>query len=498
VSVAAALAAHRAGRGEEALALLRALGPAAADDPLALQLWAVLLPEAQHGEALALNARAARIAPGDAQAHHNLGVRLQGHDRLDEAILAYRQALALDPEFLGALNNLSDLLRRRDRSEEGWALMARYLAAGGSPVGVEIRLAKLALDTRRLEEAAHWFEAAVAAAPDDPQVTWEHAMLSLLVEDWAAGWRRYEARLAVYGHQGLGIFPHAAPLWTGEPVAGRRLLLHREQGLGDMIMFAAAVPGLVDEGARVDLAVSPALTRLFEISFPDVRTWTSFTVLGEGPQPPQRYLQAMGPADMQAPMGSLGALRMAGGPPAPRAYLRADPADVAVWAERLEALAPRRAGETRAGVVIGARRPRFSDDGMINAMRKSVPPALAAILAAARNTRWFALHDRESADMLADIPGLPFADLGPWLTDLADTAAAIANLDVVVSVDTAVAHLAAAMGKPVILLLWFAADWRWGHARSDSAFYPQVTVLRQARPGEWPPVLEAAARAVGG
>ncbi len=498
MSVAAAVAAYRAGRPEEAFRILRALGPAAADDPLALQLWAMLLPDSQRGEALALNARAVRIAPGDAQAHYNLGVRLQGYERLDEAILAYRQALALDPNSLGALNNLSDLLRRRGRSEEGWPLMARYLAAGGSPAGVEIRLAKLALDTRRLEEAARWFEAAVAAAPDDPQVTWEHAMLSLLVEDWAAGWRRYEARLSVYGQQGLGIFPHAQPLWTGEPAEGKRLLLHREQGLGDMIMFAAAVPGLIDEGAQVDLAVSPPLTRLFEISFPAARAWTSFTVLGAGPQPPQRYLEALGPVEMQAPIGSLGVQRMSGGPPMPCAYLRADPGDIAVWKGRLEALAPRRAGETRAGVVIGARRPRFSDDGMINGMRKSVPPALAQILAEARNTRWFALHDRESADMLAEIPGLAFADLSPWLGDLADTAAAIANLDLVVSVDTAVAHLAAAMGKPVILLLWFAADWRWGHERADSAFYPHVSVLRQTRPGDWAPVLEAAARAVGG
>ena len=127
-----AVAALNAGRKAEALQRLRAAGPAIADDALALQVWAVALEGADHVQALALLERAVRIAPGDALGHFNLAVNLQAADDLPRAIAHYQQALSLQPAHSGALNNLSDLLRRRGRSEEGWALMQRYLAGGAA------------------------------------------------------------------------------------------------------------------------------------------------------------------------------------------------------------------------------------------------------------------------------------------------------------------------------------------------------------------------------
>jgi Tfp pilus assembly protein PilF len=494
-SVQAALAAHAAGDPEAALAALRDLGAAAADDPLALQLWSVLLPTEKRAESLALLERAVRIGPGDGQAHFNLGVTLQAIDHLDRAVLHYQQVLALQPDHLGTLNNLSDLLRRRGRPEEGWALMQRYLEAGGDPKGLEIRLAKLALDTCRFDDAERWFLAAVRHAPHDPKVAWEYAMLTLLRGDWARGWAQYGARIPAYGLATLACFPHAAPLWRGEPIEGKRLLLHREQGLGDMIMFACVFPQLIDNAGELHLAVHPQLVRLFSESFPKARVWSSVTGVG-GPSPPQPYLPAIGAVDYQAPIGSLGALCMLDGPPKPGPYIRAPQADAAVWARRLDALAPKTAGERRVGLVIAARKPRFSDDGLTNGLRKSVPAALASRLAGVRGVQWVALHDRESAPALADIPELRFVDTSPWLTDLADTAAVIANLDLVVSVDTAVAHLAAAMGKPVLLMLWRRADWRWGLGETG-AFYPTTRSFRQTTAGDWAPVLDAVAAALG-
>jgi hypothetical protein len=486
------------GRPREALETLRSLGPAAAHDARALQLLGMLFdaPD-QRGDALALTERAARIAPGDAQAHFNLGVTLQGLERHGDALSHYQQALALEPSHLGALNNLSDLYRRRGRAEEGWSLMERFQAIGGAVAGLEIRLAKLALDTRRWDEAEAWFAAADRHAPGNPAVGFEHAMLTLAREDFARGWPRYENRLAVHGASRLGAYPHAQPLWRGENVTSRAVLLHREQGLGDMMMFASAVPGLIEEGARVHLAMHPSLVRLFQESFPGAKVWSSQTVVGAAAQPEQPYLRVTGPIDVQAPMCSLGALRMLDGPPAPRAYLRAPAAEIARWSERMQALAPSRSGERRIGLVIGARRPLFSDDGMTNHRRKSVPPELVGALAAVSNARWFALHDRESRWMLADIPNLPVVDLSPWITDIADTAAAIANLDLVVTVDTAVAHLAGALGKPVWLLLWRNADWRWGIERTDSYWYPDVRVFRQSSAGDWAAVLGDVATALG-
>jgi Flp pilus assembly protein TadD len=495
--VQAAINALAAGNKPESLRLLRQAGAAVIDDPLALQAWSVSLegPETQ-AAALALLERAVRIAPGDAQAHFNLAVSLQARDQLPRAITHYGQALALAPDHLGALNNLSDLLRRRGRPEEGWALMSRYLARGGSPRSLELRMAKLALDTRRFDEAEDWFNAANAAAPGDPRTRFEHAMLTLLREDFAHGWPQYEARLQTHGLSQLAIYPYALPAWDGEARPGRNILLHREQGLGDMIMFAQAVDGIIEAGATPHLAMATSLCRLFVESFPKARVWSSETIAGAIQQPRQKFLEVCGPLHAQAPMASLGALRMMSGPPAPRAYLRPPADETARWAERLDQLAPRKTGERRIGLVIGARLPRFSDDGMTNGMRKSVPPHLLEALADAPNARWFSLHDRQSAAQIADIPRLPVTDLSPWITDFADTAAAIANLDLVISVDTAVAHLAGAMGKPLWLLLWRNSDWRWGVDRPDSLWYPDVTTFRQQKANDWASVIETVAAAL--
>jgi tetratricopeptide (TPR) repeat protein len=498
MSVDAALAALNAGKPDECLATLRALGGAAADDPLALQVWALAAGRTGRStDALALMERAVRIAPADAQAHANLAISLQAIDQMSRAMSHYAQALRLAPTHLGALNNLSDLLRRRGRPAEGWALMQRYLAAGGQAKGLEIRFAKLAMDLRRFDDAAHWFVQAESHAPGDASVEWEHAMLRLTLEDFRGGWPRYERRLDSFGLDRLGIFPYDIPRWAGEPVAGRRLLLHREQGLGDTLMFARCLAGLIEEGAELNLAVHPPLARLLAFNFPKAKTWASFTLAGAGRQPEQRWLAAAGPLDLQAPICSLGALRLADGVAPTGGYLAADPRDVARWSERLAALAGPGKPARRVGLALGTRLVRWSDDGATNAGRKTLSSQAAAGLADAAGVQWVGLHDRETAALLVDVPGLSVIDPSPWITDLADTAAIIANLDLVVSADTAVAHLAAAMGKPVLLMAWWNADWRWGVERADSYWYPDVRVVRQPSPGDWESVVSAIVGTLG-
>ncbi len=482
-----AIALLQAGRRGECLRLLRELGPVAADHPMVLQVMAVALGAEASADGHALLERAVSIGPGDAQAHFNLGCTIQGHGDLARAIRLYEQVLRLDPAHSGALNNLSDLYRRRGRAEEGWSLMTRYRELGLPVVDLEIRLAKLAMDTRRFDEAQRWFEAAEARVPGDPSVRFEHSMLTLAREDFARGFPQYDARLQLHGLSNLGIYPYAMPLWQGQDMKGKTLLLHREQGLGDMIMFAQAVPELIDAGVNVHLALHPPLARLMKLSFPRAHVWSSHTLVGVNEQPPQTWLQVAGPVSRQAPMCSLGTLCRAKGFPAPHAYLRADPRDSATWKARLDLLSPRKA--RRVGLCLGSRQTGWSDDGRSMAFRKSIPPGEAIGLGAAGDIAWIGLHDRETAHMLSDLQGVDVVDTSHWITDLADTAAIIENLDLVVTIDSAVAHLAGALGKETWLLLWWNPDWRWGIDRSDSYLYPGMRVFRQDTPGEWKPVI---------
>ncbi len=493
--IAAALNALAQGRADEALAHLRGAGPALADHSLALQAWSVALEgQGETAASHALVERAARVAPGDAQAHFNWAVQLQAMNDLPAAIARYAHVLRLFPDHLGALNNLSDLYRRRGRSAEGYAVMQRYLAAGGAAAGQEMRLAKLALDTFRLEEAEHWFTAARQASPRDPLIAFEHAMLLLMREDWTRGWAAYEARLALYGASGLAMVDYPAPRWDGRSAG--HVLIHREQGLGDAMMFAAAIPEMIAEGITPHIAQAPSLNRLFAESFPDAQVWSSVTVIGTAQQPHQPFLRVCGSLDAQAPICSLGALRMGAGPPPRQAYLRAPAHDIALWKERMETLAPHNTGKRRIGLCFAARRPAFQASGTVNGELKSVPASDLLPLADIPNTQWFSLHDASTAPLLADAAGLDVVDLSPWITDFADTAAAIAHLDLVITVDTAVAHLAGGLGAPTWLLLRRGADWRWGVDREDAVWYRQMRLFRQAREGDWAGVIAAVVKAL--
>lgn len=483
-----AIAALQAGRRAECLRLLRGLGSAGADHPTVLQVMAVALGPEASADAHALLERAVRIAPGDAQAHFNLGCTVQGHGDLARAVRLYETALRLDPLHTGALNNLSDLYRRRGRWEEGWALMHRYRQLGAPVDGLEIRLAKLAMDTRRFDDAAVWFEAAERRAPHDPVVQFEHAMLTLAREDFARGFKQYDKRLEVHGLANLGIYPYAMPPWQGENLVGQSLLLHREQGLGDMIMFSQAVPEIVDAGVNVHMAIHPSLARLMKQSFPRVRVWSSRTAVAVREQPPQPWLQVAGPIARQLPVCSLGSICRTRGFPKPHAYMKADARDVVLWKERLDALAPRAA--RRIGLCLGSRQGGWSEDARSMAFRKSIPPSYLRALSGVGDASWIGLHDRETAHLLADTQDLDVVDTSDWLTDLADTAALIQNLDLVVTIDSAVAHLSGALGKETWLLLWWNPDWRWGIDRVDSYLYPHMRVFRQDNPGDWTAVIE--------
>lgn len=493
----AALSAYRAGDQAGATRALLAGGPALRHDTQGLQLLGLLQAQEPDGRAL-FESAALDGDPGDAQAMFNLGVADQAAGLLTRAQFRYEQALRNDPHHLGALNNLSDLLRRRRRSEEAWDCLCRYRAGGGETAGLEIRFAKVADECGHVDAARDWFRRAADRAAGTAQadaVQWEWAMQQLRDGEFAQGWANYELRRTRFGHDVLAIvdYPSIAE-WTGDDLNGRSLLVHKEQGLGDTIMFASCLDGLAEEASALHLAVAPTLVRLFAHSFPTAQVWSSVSNAAHPGEEHQPWRVASGPIDAHVPFGTLPFHRRRHGFPAPRAFLSALPEDVAAWDARLARMVPAATTRLRAGLVLAAGATRSSDPGVSDGEGRSIAPVQAGGLAV-DGVEWFGLHERHNCDMFAAIPGLSVVNCGDWSHDMADTAALIANLDLVVTVDTSVAHVAAASGAKVLLMLRRHGDWRWGRDRTDSHWYPDVEIFRQEREGAWEPVIaQVAAR----
>jgi hypothetical protein len=249
-----------------------------------------------------------------------------------------------------------------------------------------------------------------------------------------------------------------APRWTGEALGDRRLLVWAEQGLGDTLQFVRYATLLARHGVDVVLEVQPELERLVRHSLPEVE------VIGRGLQSPR--------FDVHAPLMSLPYLlgTRLDTIPAELPYLYAE--EAAVW------LGPRD-GRHRVGLVWAGNR-HHTNDG-----RRSLDPNLLASLDGLGDIQWFSLQPGTTTS-----PQLDLVDWTADLTDFADTAALLMQLDLVVTVDTSIAHLAGALGRPVWILLPYAADWRWLVERSDSPWYPSARLYRQPAPGDWPSVVE--------
>jgi tetratricopeptide (TPR) repeat protein len=424
--------------------------------------------------------------PGDSQTLNNLGYILDELGRLDEAEAAYRRASDARPDFAEAPYNLGLLLQGRRRLEEAEAAYAEALARDPRMAQAHNNRGAVLRDLRRLDEALAAFEAAVRLRPDYADAQFNQAMCRLLMGDSARGWAQYEwrwrIRQADRAQRGFD-----RPPWLGrEDPRGRRILLHAEQGLGDTLQFCRYAPRVAALGAGVILEVQPGLERLLRgLAGVDV-------VVRQGDAPPS--------FDLHTPLMSLPlALASAGDAcPGGEPYLSADPALTAQWARRLAGI-----GGLKVGLVwAGAARP---DQPIASAVdrRRSLPLEAFAPLSAAPGVRFFSLQKGAATAQLARLdpgawPGAPIIDHTAALTDFAETAALVANLDLVISCDTSVAHLAGAMGKPVWILSRFDGCWRWGAAGETTPWYVSARLFRQARHGDWAGVIERVGAALRG
>ncbi len=387
---------------------------------------------------------------------------------MDEAVARYRRALALRPDYPEAHNDLGSALAQQGRLDEAVAHYGRALALRPDYPEAHSNLGSALADQGRLDEAVAHFRRALALKPDYPEAHSNLAMVLLAQGDMDAGWAEYEWRWKM-PHAVKAARSFAQPRWRGEAAEGRTLLIHAEQGLGDTVQFCRYAPLAANRGLRVILEVQEPLVRLLR-GLPGVDR-----VVGQG--------EALPPFDLHCPMLSL-PLALATATesiPSAASYLHADPAQVAAWRTRLAAMG---SGRLRIGLA-WAGNPDLPADH-----RRSLAPDRLAPLFDLSGLHVFSLQK----DGPAAPEAFPLTDLMGEVGDFADTAALVANLDLVISVDTAVAHMAAALGKPVWLLNRFDSCWRWQAGRRDSPWYPTLRLYRQPRPGDWAPVLAEVAR----
>ena len=423
----------------------------------------LLLRLERHAEALAACDRAIALQPDHAHAHANRGAALFGLDRLEEAVAACDRAIALAPRLAAAYAVRGNILRCLGRHAEALAACDAGLALGDS-ASLHHNKGCVLYEQARLDEAMAAFQACLTIDPGHTEARLNTAYVNLARGDYGPGWLAYEARLGpLVPERGF-----AQPRWRGEDLGGRTLLLTCEQGLGDTLQFCRYASLAARRGGRVVLEAPPELASLLS-------SLEGVEVVAEGDPLPA--------FDLHSPLMSLPLLMGTELDTVPgEPYLRADPGKAAAWRARL---GPAR--KPRVGIVwASGRRPGRPDKRAD--LRRDIP--LLKLLEAARpDLEFVSLQKGLAAE--AELKAAPSAVTDPTtdLRDFADTAALMEALDLVISVDTAPAHLAGALGKPAMTLLRYDACWRWLTGRADSPWYPSMRLLRQPVPGDWDSVV---------
>lgn len=425
----------------------------------------VLLHSGSAAEALILFQAALDIDPSNATLLLHAGAALHALGRHEEAIASYLHALNIAPNMGEALNNMGNSLMalgRFAKAADSFLRSSELLPA--SPVPLTARATALQA-LGKVDEAEAHCRRALLLDPAFAAAHWNLALNLLLQGQYAEGWQEYEWRWQKPDF--TSPCRHTdVPLWDGSPLHGRTILLHAEQGFGDAIQFARYAPMVAQRGGAVVIECHPQLVQLMQ----KVETVQAVVPFGS-PLPPFSF---------QAPLLSL-----------PRIFgttLQTIPSQcpyisvTAEYREKWSELVSAYPAALRVGLVWAGK--SYPDP------LRSCRLAELAPLATPQNVTLYSLQLGAGSEQAVTSPsGMPLIDLTDRIHDFADTAALIEQLDLVISIDTAVAHLAGALNKPVFLMLPFAPDWRWLLERSDSPWYPTMRIFRQEVPGEWDPVI---------
>lgn len=459
-------------RPDEALASYQQALQLAPDDAEAWSNRAGALCDLQRPEQALLScAQALQLRPGSVEAWVNRANALRDLRRPEQALLSCEQALRLAPDLPAALLNRGNALLDLNRAQ---AALDSYDAALrlAPPDAASLTNRSLALQQLgRYQEALAGFEQAVQQQPDYAQAHWYASLCQLLLGDFAAGWARYEWRWQVPGlrarRRDFGV-----PQWLGDtPLQGKTILLHAEQGLGDTLQFCRYTQAVAARGARVILEVQAALQPLLA----QLGAWAQVVSAGQPLPPFDCHCPLMSlPLAFHTELATL---------PAAIPYLQADPARVAHWRQRLA-----HSRQPLIGLIWSGNPQHINDRNRSLALAQLAPWWHS-------KARFISLQNEVRETDRAALEHAGIADFSQDLHDFADTAALLACVDQVITVDTSGAHLAGALGKPTTLLLPQQPDFRWLLARTDTPWYPSMRLLRQTVPGDWSgAIAEVAAR----
>ncbi len=401
--------------------------------------------------------RATALAPGSGEGWFLAGTAHRAIGDAQAAIGALRRAIALAPAHASAHLNLGSALADLDRFEQAERHMRRATKLDPALPEAYASLSWLLASTGDLAQAKQASGTAIDLRPDFAQAHWNLSFACLLGGEFEEGWREYEWRKR-HDRYSRDFTRLPGPEWRGEALAGRTILVLAEQGLGDAIQFARFLPMLDARGATVRLACAAPL-------IPLLRAGLGVSAITRREAPTGKYdvwvdqmsLPGLLGTRLETIPGSIG-------------YLQADPARAAIWHEKLPS-------GPRIGLVWSGN-PRHSNDS-----RRSIPTACLAALMSILDASFVSLQVGPLSGEITELFGLP--DRSADLTDFAETAALVVNLDLVVTVDTSAAHLAGALGVPVWVMLLYAPDWRWMTGSRDSPWYRSMRLFRQTRPGDW-------------
>jgi len=456
------------GNFEEALRLINRSLRINPRQPAALNNRAFALKELKlYADALASCDEAIALKPESAEGYYNRGVVLKELKRFEEALVSYDRAIALRPGHAEAFYNRGAVLKELKRLEEALASYDRAIALRPGHAEAFNNRGIVLKDLGRFEEALASYDRAIALRPDYASAHWNKGLAKLTLGDFEEGWRQYEWRWK------MDNFPSpkrgfSEPIWLGEEsLGGRTVLLHAEQGLGDTIQFCRYAGLAAGLGASVILEVQPQLESLLASQGWNVQ------VIAQG--------AAIPPFDLHCPLLSLPLAfkTRLDTVPAGIPYLKARPADIERWIERLGERKKPRVGIAWAG-----------NQTYKNDRNRSIPLEKLKPLARFDIEPICLQKDLRPADEAVLENTLHIGSLGEELKDFSDTAALVSLLDLVIAVDTAVAHLAGAMGKPAwILLPFIETDWRWLVDREDNPWYPTARLFRQPEIDDWESVI---------